>query len=419
MKTIRLFPFVIIMFIIPAYGFAKNVQDEVILTVSADGTTKEEAVKVALRSAIEQAYGTFVSANTTLLNDELVKDEIVTISSGNIKEYKEVSIANLPSGKIFVTLRAVVSVSKLISYAQHKGAKVEFAGATFAMNMKMKELNKKNEAIAWDNLLQKLNQLLLNSFDYQLQIGNPTLGNKRLSRLPMDEQMVLRNSLGLTNEYLRYLRKKDNKTALPAGSYYNLPLYVRIKCNENMRIAMDLIVNTLQQLSLTENEIREYETSKIPFKRYNIVWAFGKRKYKFIELSTRNVESIKEWLNNIRSLFWHGLKNFSIVDNLGEKICGTEFVGQNWGNKNGRSIYPGNYDGCYVNFYDVDGSENYGYEARDVRYIPHSNRLPLYILVMRMNFCQDEARKIIKKEDLDKYVRFEIKINDIDRVLMK
>ena len=284
MKTIRLFPFVIIMFIIPAYGFAKNVQDEVILTVSADGTTKEETVKAALRSAIEQAYGTFVSANTTLLNDELVKDEIVTISSGNIKEYKEVSIANLPSGKIFATLRAVVSVSKLISYAQHKGAKVEFAGATFAMNMKMKELNKKNEAIAWDNLLQKLNQLLLNSFDYQLQIGNPTLGNKRLSRLPMDEQRVLRNSLGLTNEYLRYLRKKDNKTALPAGSYYNLPLYVRIKCNENMRIAMDLIVNTLQQLSLTENEIREYETSKIPFKRYNIVWAFGKRKYKFIEL---------------------------------------------------------------------------------------------------------------------------------------
>ena len=419
MKTIRLFPFVIIMFIIPAYGFAKNVQDEVILTVSADGTTKEEAVKAALRSAIEQAYGTFVSANTTLLNDELVKDEIVTISSGNIKEYKEVSIANLPSGKIFATLRAVVSVSKLISYAQHKGAKVEFAGATFAMNMKMKELNKKNEAIAWDNLLQKLNQLLLNSFDYQLQIGNPTLGNKRLSRLPMDEQRVLRNSLGLTNEYLRYLRKKDNKTALPAGSYYNLPLYVRIKCNENMRIAMDLIVNTLQQLSLTGNEIREYETSKIPFKRYNIVWAFGKRKYKFIELSTRNVESIKEWLNNIRSLFWHGLKNFSIVDNLGEKICGTEFVGQHWGNKNGQNIYPGNYDGCYVNFYDVDRLEDYYHEARDVRYIPHSNRLPLYILVMRMNFCQDEARKIIKKEDLDKYVRFEIKINDIDRVLMK
>lgn len=84
MKTIRLFPFVIIMFIIPAYGFAKNVQDEVILTVSADGTTKEEAVKAALRSAIEQAYGTFVSANTTLLNDELVKDEIVNYTSGNI-----------------------------------------------------------------------------------------------------------------------------------------------------------------------------------------------------------------------------------------------------------------------------------------------------------------------------------------------
>ena len=66
-------------------------KDEVSLIVSGDGSTKEEATKAALRSAIELAFGTFVSANTKILNDELVKDEIITVSSGNVKNYKYLS----------------------------------------------------------------------------------------------------------------------------------------------------------------------------------------------------------------------------------------------------------------------------------------------------------------------------------------
>ena len=62
-------------------------QNEVSLVVSGEGKNKEEATFNALRSAIEQAYGTFVSANTTILNDQLVADEIVSLSSGNIKKY--------------------------------------------------------------------------------------------------------------------------------------------------------------------------------------------------------------------------------------------------------------------------------------------------------------------------------------------
>lgn len=46
-------------------------QDDVTLTVSGDGATKEEATNNALRSAIAQAYGVFVSANTQILNDEV------------------------------------------------------------------------------------------------------------------------------------------------------------------------------------------------------------------------------------------------------------------------------------------------------------------------------------------------------------
>ena len=121
---------------------AQKSNDEVTLVVSATASTEEEAIKTALKSAIEQTYGTFVSANTTLLNDELVKDEIVTISSGNIKEYNKIESYKNTNGKISVVLKATVCISNLVTYAKSKGASTEFADASFAMNTKKLELNK-------------------------------------------------------------------------------------------------------------------------------------------------------------------------------------------------------------------------------------------------------------------------------------
>lgn len=53
-------------------GFAQP--NEVSLVVSGGGSTKEEATNNALRSAVEQAYGVYVSTNTTVLNDEIATD---------------------------------------------------------------------------------------------------------------------------------------------------------------------------------------------------------------------------------------------------------------------------------------------------------------------------------------------------------
>ena len=151
--------------------FGQN--NEVKLVVSSDGLTKEEATKNALRSAIEQAYGTFVSANTEILNDELVRDEIVTVSSGNIKSYQEISSFTMPSGIYSVTLSAVVSIGKLVSYAQSKGAKAEFAGQAFLQEMKMRQLYKENELQAIRNLVKVEKELLSKMYDFELVLGDP------------------------------------------------------------------------------------------------------------------------------------------------------------------------------------------------------------------------------------------------------
>ena len=174
MSKLKLVFFVFVALFVGNNVYAQN-QNDVTLIVSADGDSKEEATKVALRSAIEQAYGTFVSANTTILNDELVQDEIVTVASGNIKDYKEITCKQMPNGKMFVTLQATVSISNLVSYAKSKGAETEFAGATFAMNVKMMELNKQNEAKVLNNMFAQLTALAESSnlYDYKMEL-DPT-----------------------------------------------------------------------------------------------------------------------------------------------------------------------------------------------------------------------------------------------------
>lgn len=180
MKTINL----LLVFIFSAALINAQTVDDVTLVVSGDGATKEEATYIALRSAIEQAYGVFVSANTEILNDELVKDEIATVASGNVKSYTELSATVLPNGNHMVSLQAVVSTKKLSAYAQSKGVSCEFAGATFGANLKLHELNCKNTEIAFNNLRKQIKALAPYIFSVKLELGDPVIGGNQKAELP-------------------------------------------------------------------------------------------------------------------------------------------------------------------------------------------------------------------------------------------
>ena len=157
-----------------AMPLAAQAPQEVTLTVSSDGSTKEEATKNALRSAIEQAYGVFVSANTTILNDELVKDEIVTVSNGSIKDYKEISAIEVANGNYFVSLSATVSLPHLITYAKNHGSECEFAGNTFAINERIRDMQYRNVEKVLDNLRETIMHTKP-MFDYNLKLDEPEL----------------------------------------------------------------------------------------------------------------------------------------------------------------------------------------------------------------------------------------------------
>ena len=149
--------------------------DEVTLTVIGTGVNEEQATLQALRSAIEQSFGTFVSANTTILNDKLIQDEIVSVSSGNVKEFKKLAVATLPNKQVSVSVTATVSINKLISYAKSKGSRAEFAGQTYAANAKLIRLKAQSTEKAINLMTQQLEQLGKDMFDFEIQLSEPKL----------------------------------------------------------------------------------------------------------------------------------------------------------------------------------------------------------------------------------------------------
>lgn len=186
---------------------------DVELVVIAEGDTKEQAIQAALRNAIEQTFGVFVSSHTEILNDNVVKDEIATVASGNIRHFVCLSEEYVDS-KCLVTVKAIVSTNNLINYTKSKGGSVELAGSTFAANIKLMELYKNNEIKAIRHLAYQLAEIAPSMFDYNIEIG---------------EFKML-------------------------GGSYVCPISIKRSVNANAKQMYDIIYSTLKSLSMTSIE---------------------------------------------------------------------------------------------------------------------------------------------------------------------
>lgn len=401
----------------------------VTLIVSADATTKDEATKIALRSAIEQAYGVFVSANTTILNDELVKDEIVTISSGNIKEYKEIASEPMPNGNMYVTLQATVSISKLVSYAQSKGAETEFAGATFGMNMKMKELNKKNEKIALNNLADQVIALYPSAFSYSLTVSEPKL-------IPGGRSVSYGEPGNSPRNVFLYMPDVWSTLGLPGTyeDYYVSSVSVGIEPNQQMKSIVELILTTVNSLALSREERKEYEnlnlethTSSIfhtstldKNKRNTIDSICDENKYMIYHNSTPMFEFRSNTFSLLSSMINNKiiriLNSFQIVDNLGNisKITSWKSC---WANSNSVSLYATSGTNLFSAF------ANYSKEEKKERH-PSTSEL-YYINGEGVNLFDNsyfgnriffQAFILFPKDEISKYSNFKIEPVSVENI---
>lgn len=280
-------------------------KDDVTLTVSADGSTKDEATKNALRSAIEQAYGTFVSANTTILNDELVKDEIVTVSNGSIKTYKEISALQTNNG-YYVTLTATVSLPQLIKYAESHGSECEFAGNTFGMEMKMFELQKKNELQALYNLTDQIVAILPSVMKYEMTIGEPTLATGKLSSIAnsFTSKVDEKAKAHLIQFDYSNIKQTENK-------YYCIPIEIEWTTEEKDRMPK-FIMNNLSAITL---KYEEYESAER--RNLGVSWRRIDENYDNTYYFRNTDKDIDKWFSNLYTRIENKFNEFVIKDNTG------------------------------------------------------------------------------------------------------
>lgn len=202
--------------------YSQQADKTVSITVSGSGKTQDEAKQSALRSAIEQAFGAFISSKTEILNDQLLAEQITSVATGNIQSYSMLNESQLPNGSWGVTLKAIVSVSKLTSFVESKGIAIEFKGGLFAINIKQQMLNEQGEINAIHNLEGLLHETMQTAFDYTISYKSPKS------------------------------QDSENKN-------WEIPLTVTVKTNQNIDFCANYCINTLSGISLSADEVATYK----------------------------------------------------------------------------------------------------------------------------------------------------------------
>ena len=204
-------------------AFSQTDSKDVSITSSGSGKTLEDAKQAALRSSTEQAFGAFISSKTEMFNDQVVADQMASVSSGNIKSYEVLNESQLPDGSWGVTLKTIVSVDKLTSFVEAKGIAIEIKGGMFALNIKQQLLNEQGEIKAVSEMVGLLHEPMQISFDYVIKSSDP-------------------------------------KSLDAESKNWEIPLVVTATTNKNIDFCANYCVKTLASLSLSSEEVTSYKS---------------------------------------------------------------------------------------------------------------------------------------------------------------
>lgn len=277
----------------------------VTLTQIGQGKTKDIAKYDALRNAIEKAFGMFISSNTIVLKDELAKDEIISVTSGNIQSFEILSETQQPDGSFTNVVKATVSIGKLTKFCESKGIAVEFKGGLFAANIKLQEINKANEEAAMDYAF-KLSKTIIASgiWDYKLQVGTPQKNSsswnvpitveENLNYSKLEEVRNIINGLSLSPEEIETYKEVNQEFYKINGKY----LRSRRSVAQILYLSAYLIPSSSRFFKVT-NGIETFNFTSLRCQSEN----------NYAELTTNNSESVSK-------IFFRGCKGCGYDNNL-------------------------------------------------------------------------------------------------------
>jgi hypothetical protein len=250
-----------------------NSDKTVKLTVSGTGKTLEEAKLNAMRSAVEQAFGAFISSKTEILNDNLISDQITSVANGNIQSFEILNESQLPNGSYATSLKVFVSIDKLTNFVEAKGVKVEIKGGLFALNIKQQLLNEQGETKAICDLVGVLHEVMQTSFNYSIK-----------SDLPKSLDSESKN--------------------------WEIPLVVTATCNKNIDFCANYFIKTLKTLALSEEEVKSYKSLNKSVYKIDVFYKDAQYVFYFRRQSSFNI------LKTYNSLWTYYTRLFTVKSGL-------------------------------------------------------------------------------------------------------
>jgi len=113
MKRLLLSLFAVCLLLISSYVAAEGPSGDFTVDSEGIGNTRDEALLLAKREAIEKGIGTMLVSQTEVKNFMLQKDVVITQTAGSVRRYDVLLEQHLPDGTWQVQIRAVVSLDSI------------------------------------------------------------------------------------------------------------------------------------------------------------------------------------------------------------------------------------------------------------------------------------------------------------------
>lgn len=299
------------------------------------GPTPDDALKAALQNAVEQAAGSYVSSMTEIENDEIVKEEVLSLSHGFIKEHRKLSESNF-GDEYKVVVAAIIVEKQMIKSLEASGVKVQYQTSGLVSDLKawdkMKEdeykmaralfdvHQMKNYGIIWNYMLH-MEEPVRSGNQYTVK-GTVTARTNTNYTTEFENLKRILSELALETEEMKYqipvshlVRKGSDKSI--SYDRYAFKVFKRKKngkLKETTKL-IDLIVPIVEP-KLTNKRSAYGGRQRVPMKFYGVnemtgVMFFAFQKYE-VPLTTQDKNRVNEsWLNSYTTVFDFFSKDFS------------------------------------------------------------------------------------------------------------
>ena len=137
-----------------------------------EGSTAGAATQAALRAAVEQAVGVFVTSQMRIENDRLIRDRVLSTSTGFVRRY-EVVDSRRDSAGVTVRIAAVVALTPLREALAASGVRVPVSAQRFFRTMDEEDARRRREiemlaALFWEDVDQP------SPWDFKVAVGTPS-----------------------------------------------------------------------------------------------------------------------------------------------------------------------------------------------------------------------------------------------------